>query len=155
MIFGDLKHWKQEEGAFAPAIREAMDALQNLDFAKLEPGKYEVDGSRLFYMVSESTTRDRQQLKAESHQSYMDIQYIVEGEEKIGFARLTDEQFVTDNLLESDDALLYDHLNDEMELILKPGNYVMFFPADLHRPGWKVQEAVRVKKVVMKVKMLL
>ena len=153
MIFGDLKHWKQEEGAFSPAIRQAMEVLQGTDFMKLAPGKYEVDGNRMFYMVSESTTRDRQELKAESHRSYIDIQYIVEGEEKIGFARLSDEQIVTQDLLETDDALLYEHLNDEMELILRPGTYVMFFPADLHRPGWKVQEASPVKKVVIKVRL--
>lgn len=153
MIFGDLNDWKQEEGAFSPAIRQAMEVLQGTDFTKLAPGKYEIDGNRMFYMVSESTTRDRQELKAESHQSYMDIQYIVDGEEKIGFTRLTDEQIIIQNLLESDDTLLYDNLFDEMELILRAGTYVMFFPADIHRPGWKVQEPSKIKKVVIKIKL--
>lgn len=153
MIFGNLKHWKQEERAFSPAICSAMDYLQSTDFTQMKSGKYEIDGSRLFCIVSESTTKSRQELKAESHESYMDIQYIVTGEEKIGFARLTDEQIVTLDLLESDDAYLYDDLQDEMELILRSGTYAMFFPADLHRPGWKLQEASQLKKVVIKVKL--
>lgn len=153
MIFGDLKHWKQEEGAFSPPIRYAMERLQQLDFGNLLPGKYEIDGDRIFYIVSESITQDRQGLKAESHQSYMDIQYIVEGEEKIGFARLTDEQSATDDLLESSDALLYESLHNEMELLLQAGNYVMFYPADIHRPGCKVKEAAPLKKIVFKIKL--
>jgi len=154
MIYGDLRHWKQEEGGFSPSIRQAMEVLQGLDFTSIEPGKYEVDGNRMYYMVQESTTRDRQGLKAESHRSYMDIQYIVSGEEKIGFARLTDEQVITDDLLESGDALLYEDLHDEMELVLKAGNYAMFYPADIHRPGWRVnEEDSPLKKIVFKIKL--
>ena len=153
MIYGDLKHWKQEEGAFSPDIRYAMEILQQLDCGNLLPGKYEIDGDRMFYMVSESMTRDRQGLKAESHQAYLDIQYIVDGEEKIGFARLTDEQIVTEDLLESSDALLYEDLHHEMELILQAGSYAIFYPADIHRPGWKVKEAAPLKKIVFKIKL--
>jgi biofilm protein TabA len=153
MIFGDLKYWKQEERAFSPTIRSAMEYLQSMDFTQMKAGKYEIDGNRMFCIVSESTTKSRQELKAESHEIYMDIQYIVTGEEKIGFARLTDEQIVIQDLIQSDDAFLYDDLQDEMELILSSGTYAMFFPADLHRPGWKLQEESQLKKVVIKVKL--
>jgi biofilm protein TabA len=153
MIFGDLKHWKQEERAYSPVIRTAMEYLYNTDFTHMKAGKYEIDGNRMFCIVSESTTKSGQELKAESHESYMDIQYIVAGEEKIGFARLTDEQIVTQDLLESDDAFLYDDLQDEMELILRSGTYAIFFPADLHRPGGKLQEESQLKKAVIKVKL--
>jgi len=153
VILGDLKLWKQEEAAFAPAIRRAMAYLEQTDLTKLAPGKHEIDGDRMFCMVSEGRTRDRAELKAESHRAYIDIQYIASGEEKIGFARLTDEQHVVSDLLESDDALLYDELNDEIALVLRAGTYAIFFPADIHRPGGRVGEATTVKKIVMKIKL--
>jgi len=153
MIFGDLKHWKQEESAYMPVICQALEYLQSTDFTELAPGKYEIDGSRMFCLISESHTRDSAGLKAESHRAYMDVQFIVEGEEKIGFARLTDEQAVTLDILDQDDALLYDHLHDEMELILRTGTYAIFFPADIHRPGGKVRDAAPIKKAVIKIKL--
>ena len=72
-------------------------------------------------------------------------------EEKIGFARLTDEQIATGDILEESDALLYEDLRDEMVLVLRAGTYAMFFPADIHRPGWKVSEAALLKKIVFKI----
>ncbi|GGD56458.1 YhcH/YjgK/YiaL family protein [Paenibacillus nasutitermitis] len=153
MIFGDLKYWKREEAAFAPVIRQAMEYLQNTDFTELGPGKYEIEGSRMFCMISESHTRDIAELKAESHRAYMDVQYIIEGEEKIGFARLTDEQVATQDILEESDALLYDRLYDEMEFILRAGTYAIFFPADIHRPGGKIRDVAPIKKAVIKIKL--
>lgn len=153
MIIGNLSHWPVEEQAYSTAIRKAMDYLRVTDFKSMEKGKHEIDGSQMFCMIIESTTKPKQELKAESHQTYMDIQYILQGEEKIGCARLTESQVVTSNLLEASDALLYDELQDEIELILREGMYAMFFPADLHRPGIMLQEESALRKVVVKIKL--
>ncbi|MBP1990802.1 YhcH/YjgK/YiaL family protein [Paenibacillus eucommiae] len=151
MILGDLKHWEAEKSYFSPDICKAVDFLKSTDFSKLENGKHEIDGERMFVMINEGATKPKEDLKAESHKSYMDVQYVISGEEKIGLARLTDEQIITDDLMESSDAYLYGHLQDEMELILKAGTFVVFFPADLHRPSCTLEQSTVVRKAVVKI----
>jgi YhcH/YjgK/YiaL family protein len=80
---------KRPPRPITPAIRQAMAYLENTDFSAVAPGKYEIDGSRMFCIVSESTTRGSAEFKAKSHSLYIDIPYLIAGEEKIGFARLT------------------------------------------------------------------
>ncbi|MHC4951330.1 MAG: NanQ anomerase/TabA/YiaL family protein, partial [Planctomycetota bacterium] len=64
-------------------------ALLNEDSVRnAAPGKYEVDGENLFYIVDEYETKPIEKGRLEIHRKYLDIQYIVRGEECIGYAPL-------------------------------------------------------------------
>ena len=64
-----------------PGIEEAFEAISNL--TSLEPKTYPLSGGNRFF-VAVGTTREPD--LAEAHRKYMDIQYIVKGQEVMGWA---------------------------------------------------------------------
>jgi len=155
MIFGDLANWENEKKAYSPAIAHAIDFLRYTDVASREPGTYEIPGydrHLMYAMVQMRTTRRKSPaLKPESHLQYIDVHYICEGEELIGYARRTDDLSVAENLSDQSDTFLYHEFPGETDLVLKEGNYAVFFPDDVHRPGCAPSRELPLKKVVLKI----
>jgi biofilm protein TabA len=153
MIWGDIRHFDDEKRLFPDFVQAGMEAIRSRGLDALEPGKYEIQGELMFALVQETATRPASQQRFESHAIYADIQYLVDGEEKIGVARLSPHIRATENRLETDDIAFYDNLDNEpvSELALKPGMFAVFFPADLHRPCCCVNGEGKVKKIVIKI----
>lgn len=152
MIFGTVADLDEEAEYFSEHLKAALRWLAETDFSKLPNGRHELEGNRMFVMIFEGETRPAAELKAESHGAYIDVQYVIEGEEVIGYARRTEKQIITDNRMEQDDAFLYKELVDEMNLILRKGTYAVFFPADLHRPWCSLNETGKLRKAVVKIR---
>lgn len=132
-----------------PKFEKAFLYLQQTDFSTLEKGKYEIDGKDIFFMVNEYDTIDAAGEQMEAHKKYIDIQYMVTGEELVGH----------DYLKAQTPSKAYDEEKDFMLFGEKPafftklsaGNFGVFFPTDLHMPNLKVEASVPVKKIVVKV----
>ena len=151
MIFGDLINFDLERGAFSPAIVKAIDYIKNTNFETLENGRYEIDGENMFALISEPETKAASEALAETHQKYIDVQAPIVGTEIIGFARNSDDNIVSKNLLEDCDAILYSQVKDEIDLILTPGKFAVFFPFDVHRPCCMLDKPEKIRKVVIKI----
>lgn len=151
MIIGDLNHWEREKPAFAPVFHRVAAYLKALDWERVEPGKYELDGERLFALVQELDTVVPAERKSEHHERYIDFQYLVRGEELIAAARSSSGNRITENKLEEHDYALLDHVENEMELVLRPGMFAVFFPDDLHRPACSRNGGAKIRKVVVKI----
>ena len=63
-------------------VQEATNYLKGLNLASLEVGKYVVDDD-FYYMIQEYETQDISQCKMESHDKWIDIQWIISGVEAI------------------------------------------------------------------------
>jgi len=130
-------------------IEKAFEYLKQTDFSKLEAGKYVVDGDNLFAMVQEYDTKNDADCKLEAHKKYIDVQYVVSGEELIGVRPLINQTPSKEYDAENDYAL-YD---DTCSFIkVSPTQFAVLFPQDLHKPGIKINTSAKVKKVVMKVR---
>ena len=88
-------------------------------------------------------------MKWESHNKFVDIQVMIEGEEKMGFAPL-ETMKVTEQYNEDKDVQILEGTGDYVTA--RPGSFTMFFPHDAHQPGIAIGQACKVKKVVLKVK---
>ncbi|EGO65383.1 YhcH/YjgK/YiaL family protein [Acetonema longum] len=153
MIQGDMKNLDQELFLFHPLLQKGLQYLKNTDFSKLAAGRYEIDGDILFALVQEYEPQPKQDRKAETHAKYADVQYVAQGQECIGFARLTPDCEVAEDKLAEKDAVFYKTVKDEVDLVLDAGSYAVFMPADVHRPCCLGPAGrVQVKKVVLKVK---
>ena len=131
----------------SPRFQRAFAYLRETDLVGLEVGKYELEGSQLFVAVQEYTTRLENQGKWEAHQRYIDIQYIVQGTEKIGYAPLSQVQ-----LGEYNEAKDFQALMAEGDyLTLRAGDFAVFFPEDAHKPNMAIGEPIQVKKAVVKI----
>ena len=69
------------------ALAVGLNLLKEVDFTSVPDGKYFADSEGVFYMVQSYETKEQNDTP-EAHRKYIDIQYIVSGEEKIGFGNL-------------------------------------------------------------------
>ncbi|GAB3859389.1 hypothetical protein GCM10028822_35860 [Hymenobacter terrigena] len=119
----------------------------NLD--QLTPGKYPVDGENVTAAVTENPTKDYDKTNWESHRKYIDMQYVVQGAEKIGVVPI-DKATVIKPYDEARDVANYSAEGKLYEA--KPGTIYIFFPQDVHRPNIKVDGVEKDKKLVLKVR---
>jgi biofilm protein TabA len=151
MIYGQLKNFEQEKAAFSPALQKGLLYLKNTDLSTLTVGRHDIDGDTMFALVSEYVTEPKKDRKPEAHQKYIDIQYLASGEEMIGCSPLSPKYEVLQDELELKDLIFYKEVEQEVDLLLKPGIYAVLFPNDVHRPCCMESSAAKVKKVVIKI----
>jgi YhcH/YjgK/YiaL family protein len=131
-------------------ISAAFRYLRDTDLAAIAPGKYEIDGDELFAIVQEYDTMDATTEQMESHKKYIDVQYMMQGEELVGHALLNGHAVAKEYDAENDFMLYADAPSFFTKMAA--GTFMMFFPHDLHMPCIRVNETGKVKKVVVKVK---
>lgn len=129
-------------------IAAALRWLADNDCTALAPGEYPIDGRNVYAIVSRYETKPIEEAKWEAHRRYVDVQYVVEGTERMGCADVTTMDATAD----------YDEAGDVVWLkgegdffVVRPGRFVLFTPADAHMPGLAVGTPAPVKKVVVKV----
>lgn len=144
----DQLHWYSIISLhFEKAIRYALKT----DFTVMDTGKYSIDGENVFAIVNEYTTKPISECDSESHRDYADIQIMVSGSERFGYAPLTDQPPSTP-FGSGKDVALYSISEEELSYItLRPGQFIIFFPSDIHRPEVFVSQPQLVRKVVLKV----
>lgn len=146
MIFDTLENIKNYEGL--GRVYTALEFLRKTDFTKMELGRYELQGDDIFYMVQRYET-DPDKTISEAHKKYIDIQFMVDGEEIIGIAPISCEKTETEAKPEND-VWFYKCKTEPITLI--KNSFMVLYPNDLHCPGVAVDGAKACHKVVVKVK---
>ena len=130
-------------------IEAGLKYLENTDFTDKPPGKYSIDGENVYAVVQQYETRLPEECKWEAHRKFIDIQYVVQGAENMGYASL-DNLYVTQEYDEINDYLL---LEGKGSMVLcKSGTFTVFMPEDAHMPGVAIGSPKQVKKAVVKVR---
>lgn len=149
MVLDRLANYSLYTGSH-PLFKKAFDFLMNPDFDRLDLGKHSVEGDDLFVILMEYDTKGMEECKMESHKKYIDIQYMMRGEEQIGIALLNGHHpSIAYN--ESNDVIFYENEFDT-QLTLSQGQFAIFFPHDLHMPCIKTVRVSKVKKAVFKIR---
>lgn len=146
MYIGSLAEHKHFE-SLHPLFAKAFEYLQSIDFSEYDEGKYPIDGNDMYASISEYVTKNDGQL--EGHLEYIDIQYIVSGSEIIGYAKKGNQPEAIPYSNERDIAF---YEGDYEPINVNAGEFVIFFPDDLHLPCLKCDKPSVVKKVVVKVR---
>ena len=140
--FNELKRYE----SIIPGLQEAIDAIEKLD--SLEPRTVPLSGGNKI-LVQAGTTKNAADCLTEAHREYLDIQYILEGEEVVGWApvkALTPaEEFNTVK-----DKGMYAGAVDFMTI--RAGYCYVVFPEDGHMPGVHLDEPKNYRKLVVKLK---
>jgi biofilm protein TabA len=123
--------------------------LRDSDLVNLKPGKYAIDGDNAYATITEAPSKTFEQSAWESHRKYIDLQYVIRGEEKIGIAPVTTSTVIKPYNEKTDGA---NYTADGQYYIAKPGTFFLFFPGDAHRPNIMVDGYDVVKKLVIKIK---
>ena len=126
----------------------AFQFLKDNDLKTLT-GTHNLDGTNVYVIVSDYNSKDKSDTRYESHERYVDIQYVASGEELMGIT--TDDK--------AEVAVPYNKANDITFYKFEGGDYVkatpksffVFFPGELHRPSIKDGESVPIKRIVVKI----
>lgn len=144
----DHIHHSNRYASLSPLFAEGFAFLQNFNFSAMQPGRNDLHGDSLYVMRQEYETRPMEEGKWESHRAYADIQFIVEGEELIGYSPF--ESMAVKEAYRSDrDCAI--HAGEGDFIHLRHGQFGIFLPQDVHMPGIAVARPSPVKKVVVKV----
>jgi YhcH/YjgK/YiaL family protein len=131
----------------------AFAFLMEKDLENLEPGKYRIDGDKVYATVTDNPSKEFNVSKWESHKKYADIHYIIKGKERIGIAPVSTAKG-NNEYIQKRDLLFYDSAKGHY-FNATPKNYFIFFPLqDAHRPNILIPGNETVKKVVIKIKVL-
>lgn len=136
--------------SISEGLKKGFEYLNTTDFLTVGVGKYEIDGTDVFAMVSEYDTKAHEDCRPEAHRAYADIQYIISGKEAMGYAALNNQDPSTEFNQEKDIVF---YACDTVPVVLEAGMFAVFFPQDIHRPCMQVDGPGKVKKVVIKVRM--
>lgn len=151
MIVGYLQELAQQ-CAISPSIKKALDFLNEAAIRDILDGRIEIDGNRVYAIVqSYQSKSDIDKVRFEAHCKFIDIQYIVSGKERIGWAPV-------DKLMTT---VPYDVAKDVRYGVIPPkaftlirysaGQAVILYPTDAHAPGLADGDPRKVKKIVVKV----
>lgn len=128
---------------------KAFTFLKNTDLQKLAVGRHVIDGDNIYAIVQEAPTKDYDKTAFESHLNYIDLQYVVNGEEKMGRTSV-DAVRVDKPYNEKADIAYY---TGEGEIFtVKQNSFLLFFPGEAHRPNITPGGNKVVKKIVIKIK---
>jgi YhcH/YjgK/YiaL family protein len=133
------RHWDQ-----------AFHFLKSANLQELPLGKQELEGEHLYISVAEYFGKQKADALYESHKKYIDIQYVVKGEEIMGLTTL-DKVTVRTPYNEEKDIAFYDFEGGDY-LKATPEKFLLFFPEDVHRPSISTGDSVLVRKIVVKIK---
>ena len=128
-------------------LARALDYLRATDMRAVALGRHDLDGDRLFALVQEYTTRPADQCVWEAHRRYIDVQYVVQGVERMGVAALAQmqEREAYDG---ARDVAFFDPGTEFVTL--HAGMFAIFGPEDVHSPGHIAGQPALVRKVVIK-----
>ena len=133
-----------------PNFKKAFQFLRDHDLKTLSIGKHEIDGDKVFATVQEYITKAEEEANWESHEKYIDIQFIVEGQEIMGYTRVNNLEIKKDYRPEKD-LIFYNSTNLGSNIKYTSGDYAVYFPEDAHRPGCVLDKPSKVRKIVIKI----
>lgn len=131
-------------------IKTAFDYILQTDLSTLSIGRHEIEGENLYAMLQQYTSKPLDQGSWEAHRRYIDLQVVIQGVEKIGYANI--------NHLSTGE---YDTKKDFLPLFgegdfltLQTGNFALLLPQDAHMPGIAFESPAPVKKIVIKISVI-
>jgi len=146
MILDTLENY-QLYSTINERIAKGFAFLRNTDLDAIVSGKHDIKGDTIFALVQEYQTKPLNECKLESHKKYIDIQYVIRGEEFMGVTTKNNQK-----ILEQDEDKDYTFYEGTTSLVrVSKGMFTIFFPDDLHQPCVQIESAAEVKKVVIKV----
>ncbi len=141
LYFGSHKNFEKAFAFIKTAVKENYPV-----------GKYEIDGNDLYAFVQEYDSKLREVAKNEGHRNYIDIQFVIYGEEIIEVCDISFSKIKTEYNPEKDVEFYFD-AETPTSCVLTSGEYAILFPHDIHKPGLAINSnQTPVKKIVVKVK---
>lgn len=149
MIYGNIAS-PQQTKSLPKVIQRALEYLASTDFDALDFGTYEPT-KEFSVQVIDFVTKEPEAQRPELHREKLDIHFSITGEETVYCRVVPTGQPLAEDLLDEKDIGFYENVDQELAIPLAPGDFVVFFPGEIHRPGCKKESVSAIKKVVVKI----
>lgn len=133
-------------------IDKVLDVASTLTSEGFETGRRVIDGDKVFINFVSYETKAREVSKSEAHKLYVDVMYMVEGNETIYVKPTCKLKNITKEYDPAIEALIADLDDDVTAVRLEEGMFCILFPDDAHAPACVCDKAMTVKKIIGKVK---
>lgn len=140
---------------YPAAIGRALQWLRQRDFARLPPEKISIEGELMTGQLLQLVSKRREELKPEQHRHHVDLHYLIAGEETIGVALDCGGNPIAEAYDEARDLLFYESVAHENFIHLRPGQFLVLYPEDVHRPTIATGAPAPLRKMVMKINLQL
>ncbi len=150
MIVTDMDHIEHQVPA-NPSFRQAIEFLRRTDLGELPDGNVPIDGKRVYAILQRYRTAGSDAPKFEYHRKYIDVQYILSGEEVIGWAPAADMTTERGYNAEQDVCFGLMEPGKWSAVRLTAGQLAVLWPEDGHAPRLVAGSSCLVRKIVVKV----
>ncbi len=147
MIFDTIQNLSQYKGI--PRLDSLIGFIESHDIAALPEGRTDIDGDNLYVMIQTYTTKDPSEARPEAHDRYIDLQYMLEGKEYIGYAERSSLGAPAESFPERDISFFS---GETCKMLLTAGTFGIYFPGDIHAPCIAAEDPTPVRKAVFKIR---
>ncbi len=129
-----------------PKFKQAFDYVNSINVYSIPVGRHEID-NKMYVLVQEYTTKLKEQGKWEAHRRYIDLQYVVQGAEGMGYANIHDlrqDEYIPEKVF-------LPLFGEGQQIELRSGYFVLLFPGDAHMPSMALGESQPARKIVVKI----
>lgn len=133
--------------ALHEGFAQAFDFLARADLKDLPVDKYPLDGDRIYAIVAIDHGRNKEDALLETHDKYIDIQFILTGTDSMGWKPKTSCIKPSGEHDLETDLRFYEDEPDTW-LAVKSGAFAIFYPEDAHLP---LISSDMIHKVIVKV----
>lgn len=154
MFIGQIANWVEQKPYLPKALALAFEEMLKHDLGQLADGNYDLKSvPGAFFVMQTGLTKGLGTTQAEVHRKFIDIQYLVTGKERLGMAHRQNGQRPTKDNLDTEDYALYAQPDHEFFVDLQAGQFIVFFPGEIHRPFlcYGDEDPSPIRKVVVKV----
>lgn len=137
-----------------PDIKKGLKFVRDTNFEELENGRHEIVEGKVYANIQEYTTKPLEEGKFEAHKKYVDIQFMIKGEEKMGAGNIEDFEEVTEYNEEKDIVFLQPKagVEDRLKFVnVKEREFTIFYPQDAHMPSLAIENPAPIRKVIVKI----
>jgi biofilm protein TabA len=152
MFIGQVADWVEQKRYLPPALALAFEEARTHDLGRIAAGRYDlkrVEGA--FFLVQDVSTKKVEATRTEAHRDFIDIQYLVKGVERFGMAHRQGDLTPVEDTLDEKDVAFFPTPRHEFFVDLREGQFIVFYPGELHRPLCCVGQEALIRKVVVKV----
>jgi YhcH/YjgK/YiaL family protein len=148
MIADSLMHAARYYGLH-PLFRSAFEYLRRVPHGTPD-GRHPIDGDRLYALPKSYETVPRTERGFEAHRRYIDIHFVLLGEEVI-YHTPVERLEIREPYHEDRDIMFFREPLAASPTFLRAGDFGVYFPHDAHKPGCLHTAPMAVRKILLKV----
>ena len=107
MFIGNIDNIDKDGGDFHAIIYSVLEYLRGTDFSNFAEGSYPLPHMDFIAKVQRYKTRPMSECRPESHEKFIDVQFVADGEEALGWCPLSPDLKISVPYDEKNDVTFY------------------------------------------------